>query len=102
VLDVEIEVEVVRAVVVDAVVCAGDEIDVIKDVFSPLVVIAELRLSADVSLWTTSFSISCALTRVMTTNKRKNIRKTCVRARASMISEVCDRSHKFCRCLEKI
>jgi len=70
-------------VVVDAVVCAGDELDVIEDDFSPLVVVTELEVSADVSLWTTPFSISCALTRVMTTSKRKNIRETC--ARANMI-----------------
>ena len=90
------DVAVVRAMVVDAVVCAGDEFDVIEDALSPLVPATELSSSA---LSTTSLSISCALTRVMTMNKRKNKRKACVRV--SMMSKVCDRNHN-CRCLEKI
>ena len=75
VLDVEIDVAVVRAVVADAIICVGDEIDVIEDVFSSPFSVTELEASADVSLSTTSFSTSCALTRVMMTNKRNNIRE---------------------------
>lgn len=92
-LDIEIEVAVVRAMAVDAVVCAGDEIDEIEDVLSPPVPVTELKAAADESLSTTLLWTSCALTRVITTSKRNNICEAC--ERASMMSKVCDRSHKF-------
>lgn len=92
-VDVESDVEVVRAVVVEAVVSGDDEIDVIEDVLSPPVPVKELKASDDASLSAALLSTPCALTRVKITSKRKNIRETWVRA--SMMSKGCDHSHKF-------
>jgi len=92
VLDVDIEVAVVRGVVVDALVSGGDEIDEIEDVLSPPVPIPEVKVSADISLTTITLSTSCALTRVMITSKRKNNREAWLRA--NMMLKLCDRSHK--------
>jgi len=75
VLDSEADVGVVRAVVVEAVVCAGDEmIDESEDVISPFDV-TELRAAADVSLSSNSLSTSCALMSMMTKSKESNIRE---------------------------
>jgi len=93
VVDVESDVEVVRAVVVEAAACDDDEIDVIEDVLSPPVPVKELEASDDVSLSTALLPTSCALTRVKITSKRENIRETWVRA--SMMWKGCDHSHKF-------
>lgn len=97
-LDVENDVALVKGVVVDAVVCDGDEIDEIEDVVSLVFDVAELRAAADVSLSTNSLLTSSAVAKAMKTSKRNNIREACLRA--SMMSKVCDRSHKLWRCLE--
>jgi len=81
VLDSEADVGVVRPVVVEAVVCAGDEmIDESEDVISPAFDVTELRAAADVSLPSNSLSTSCALMSVMTKSKESNIREALVRA----------------------
>jgi hypothetical protein len=99
VFDAETEFAVVKAAVVDAVVCAGDEIDVMEDALSPLDPPTELDSAAEGSLSTISLSTTCALARVMTTSKRKNTREACVME--SMMSKVCGHSQRICRCLEK-
>jgi hypothetical protein len=85
VVDTETDVAVVKSDVVDATVCAGDElIDEIEDTFS--FDVRELRPSADESLPSNAFSTPWAPTSVMTASKESNIREACVRA--SMVSKV--------------
>ncbi len=81
VLDTVADVAVVRAVVVDPVVCTKDDMaDEIEDVFSAVFDITELRDSAEVSLPRNSLLTSCAPTRLMTTSKENSIREAGIRA----------------------
>jgi len=85
VVDTETDVAVVRSDVVDATVCAEDElIDEIEDTFS--FDVRELRPSTDESLPSNAFSTPWAPTSVTTASKESNIHEACVRA--SMISKV--------------
>jgi hypothetical protein len=93
VLVIETDVADVREVVVDALVCAGDDVlDEIEELFSPPFDVTELRASADESLTIRSLSTSCAQMSVTAASKVNNIRASCVRA--SMMLKIYDRCHK--------